>query len=180
LQDGLPFFPSDFPDCKAYSSFTLSEAADLEEKAQRRPPAIRPFRIPIPPPWNSIHVTRSIGEGSNQKFSSNGRSVVEISSYGGNLFDGIVARTSDSLTTFLQTFTSDNMLLFPHNTSKPSTDLMMTLQEDDKKVRAQIHQSSNKLCLVRVLLHAFKEGSFEEGAVVCAPTLADISLLKSR
>nr|AAY82263.1 hypothetical protein At2g47290 [Arabidopsis thaliana] len=177
--DGLPFFPSDFPDCKAYSSFTLSEAADLEEKAQRRPPAIRPFRIPIPPPWNSIHVTRSIGEGSNQKFSSNGRSVVEISSYGGNLFDGIVARTSDSLTTFLQTFTSDNMLLFPHNTSKPSTDLMMTLQEDDKKVRAQIHQSSNKLCLVRVFLHAFKEGSFEEGAVVCAPTLADISLLKS-
>ncbi|CAL9237272.1 unnamed protein product [Arabidopsis halleri] len=175
--DGLPFFPSDFPDCKAYSSFTLSEAADLEEKAQRRPPAIRPFRIPIPPPWNSIHVTRSIGESSNQKLTSNGTNGVEISSSGGNLFDGIVARTSDSLTTFLQTFTSDNLLLFPHNTSK--TNLMKKLQEDGKKVRAQIHQSSKKLCLVRVLLHAFKEGSFEEGAVVCAPTLADISLLKS-
>lgn len=150
----------------------------MEEKAQRRPPAIRPFRIPIPPPWNSIHVTRSIGESSNQKLTSNGTNGVEISSSGGNLFDGIVARTSDSLTTFLQTFTSDNLLLFPHNTSK--TNLMKKLQEDDKKVRAQIHQSSKKLCLVRVLLHAFKEGSFEEGAVVCAPTLADISLLKSR
>lgn len=176
----MPFFPSDFPDCKAYSSFTLSEAADLEEKAQRRPPAIRPFRIPIPPPWNSIHVTRYIGESSNQKLTSDGTNGVENSSYGGNLFDGVVARTSDSLTTFLQTFTSDNLLLFPHNISKPKTNLMKTLQEDDTKVRAQIYESSNKLCLVRVLLHAFKEGTFEEGAIVCAPSLADISLLKSR
>ncbi|KAL1226232.1 Ribonucleases P/MRP protein subunit POP1 [Cardamine amara subsp. amara] len=176
---GLPFFPSDFPDCKAYSSFTLSEAADLEEKAQLRPPAIRPFRIPIPPPWNSIHVIRSTGESSNQKLTSDGTNGVDISSSGGNLFGGIVARTSDSLTTFLQTFTSDNLLLFLHNTSKPKTNFMKTLQEDETKARAQIHQSSNKLCLVRVLLHAFKEGSFEEGAVICAPSLADISLLKS-
>ncbi|ESQ56252.1 hypothetical protein EUTSA_v10024413mg [Eutrema salsugineum] len=176
---GFPFFPSDFPDCKAYSSLTMSEAAELEEKAQRRPPAIRPFRIPIPPPWNSIHATRSIGESSNQKLTSDGTTGVEIFSYGGNLFDGIVARTSDSLTTFLKTFTSDNLLLFPHNTSKPHTNLMNTLHEDETKARAQIHQSGNKLCLVRVLLHAFKEGSFEEGAVVCAPSLADISVLKS-
>ncbi|XP_010506764.1 PREDICTED: ribonucleases P/MRP protein subunit POP1-like [Camelina sativa] len=178
---GLPFFPSDFPDCKAYSTFTLSEAADMEEKAQRRPPAIRPFKIPIPPPWNSIHVTRSIVESSSQNLTSNDETNgTEISSSGGNLFDGIVARTSDSLTTLLQTFRSDNLLLFPHNASKPSTDaIKKTLQEDETKVRAEIHQKSNKLCLVRVLLHAFKEGSFEEGAVVCAPSLADISLLKS-
>lgn len=157
----------------------MSEAAESEEKAQRRPPAVRPFRIPIPPPWNSIHVTRSVGESSNQKLTSDGTTGVEISSDGGNLFDGIVARTSSSLSTFLQTFASDSLLLSPHNTLKPNTILMKTLQEDETKAIVQIHQSSNKLCLVRVLIHAFKEGSFEDGAVVCAPTLADISLLKS-
>ncbi|CAH2079236.1 unnamed protein product [Thlaspi arvense] len=178
---GFPFFPSDFPDCKSYSSLTMSEAAELEEEAQRRPLAVRPFRVPIPPPWNSIHVTRSIGESSDQKrTSSDGTTEVEVSSNGGNLFDGIVARTSDSLTTFLQDFSSDNLLLSPRNALKPNANLVMTLQEDETKARAQIHQSSDtRLCLVRVLLHAFKEGSFEEGAVVCAPSLADISTLKS-
>ncbi|RID65476.1 hypothetical protein BRARA_D00666 [Brassica rapa] len=160
---GLPFFPSDFPDCKAYSSLTMSEGADLEEKAQRRPLAVRPFKIPIPPPWNSIHVTRCVKESSDQKLTSGWTSGVEIFSNGGNLFDGIVARTPDSLPTFLQTFTNR----------------VETIQEDETKARGQIHKSSdNKLCLVRVLLHAFKEGSFEEGAVVCAPSLADVSLLK--
>ncbi|KAM0960768.1 hypothetical protein ACFX2I_025663 [Malus domestica] len=34
-----------------------------------------------------------------------------------------------------------------------------------------------KLCFVRVLLHAYnKEGFLEEGAVICAPLLTDISL----
>ncbi|CAN8314445.1 unnamed protein product [Cochlearia groenlandica] len=177
---GLPFFPSDFPDCKAYLSFTLSEAADLEEKAQRQPPAIRPFRIPIPPPWNSIHITRSIGESSTQKLTSNETGGIETFSSSSNLFDGTVARTSDSLSTFLQTSASDMLHLFPHHTLKPNTNLMRMLQEDETKARGQIHQSSNKLCLLRVILHAFREGSFEEGAVVCAPSLADISLLKSR
>lgn len=144
----------------------------MEEKAQRRPPAVRPFRIPIPPPWNSIHVTRCVGESSNQKLSRDETNGTEISSAGSNLFDGIVARTSDSLSTFLQTFASDSLHLFPQNTSK-----MKTVEED---ATSQIHQSSNKLCLLRVLLHAFKEGSFEEGAVICAPSLRDLSLLKSR
>ncbi|KAB8116115.1 hypothetical protein EE612_057086, partial [Oryza sativa] len=35
--------------------------------------------------------------------------------------------------------------------------------------------SVNRLCLVRVLIRAFKEGSFEEGAVVCAPLPSDLS-----
>ncbi|CAN7015580.1 unnamed protein product [Brassica oleracea var. botrytis] len=161
---GLPFFPSDFPDCKAYSSLTMSEAVDVEEKAQRRPLAVRPFRIPIPPPWSSIHITRCVKESSDQKLTSGGTSGVEIFSNGGKLFDGIVARSPDSLPAFLQTFTNR----------------VETIQEDERKARAEIHQrSDNKLCLVRVLLHAFKEGSFEEGAVVCAPSLADVSLLKS-
>ncbi|KAJ0245541.1 POPLD domain-containing protein [Hirschfeldia incana] len=161
---GLPFFPSDYPDCKAYSSLKMSEAADLEEKAQKRPLALRPFRIPIPPPWSSIHLTRCVGDSSDRKLTSGETSGVEIFINGGKLFDGIVARTPDSLPTSLQTFTNR----------------VETIQEDETKARAGIHQSSgDKLCLVRVLLHAFKEGSFEEGAVVCAPSLADVSLLKS-
>uniref|UniRef100_A0A0E0HPQ2 POP1 C-terminal domain-containing protein n=1 Tax=Oryza nivara TaxID=4536 RepID=A0A0E0HPQ2_ORYNI len=35
--------------------------------------------------------------------------------------------------------------------------------------------SVNRLCLVWVLIRAFKEGSFEEGAVVCAPLPSDLS-----
>ncbi|KAF8119111.1 hypothetical protein N665_0001s0160 [Sinapis alba] len=171
---GLPFFPSDFPDCKAYSSLTMSEAANLEEKAQRRPLAVRPSRIPIPPPWSSIHATRCVGESSDQKLTSSETNGVEIFSNGGNLFDGVVARTSESLTAFLQTFPSHNNLLL---SPQPNTNLVETIQEDEMKARAQ--SSDDKLCLVRVVLHAFKEGSFEEGAVVCAPSLADVSLLKS-
>ncbi|CAL9237016.1 unnamed protein product [Arabidopsis halleri] len=161
-----PFSHQIFPDCKAYSSFRHNVALQPKDLSEF------PFhlhgivstshvlleRVPI----KSLQAMGCIMYG------------VEISSYGGH---GILARTSDSLITFLE---SDNLLLFPHKTSKPNTNLMKTLQEDDTKVRAQIHQSSNKLCLVRVLLHDFKEGSFQEGAVVCAPTLADISLLKSR
>lgn len=155
----------------------MSEAADLEEKAQRRPLAVRPSRIPIPPPWSSIHVTRCVKESSDQKLTSGETSGVEIFSNGGKLFDGIVARTPESLTTLLQTFPSHNNLLLSH---KPNTNLVETIREDETKARAGIHQSSdNKLCLLRVLLHAFKEGLFEEGAVVCAPSLADVSLLKS-
>ncbi|KAL0725809.1 hypothetical protein Bca4012_040408 [Brassica carinata] len=160
---GLPFFPSDFPDCKAYSSLKMSEAADLEEKAQKKPLAVRPSRIPILPPWSSIHVTRCVKESSDQKLISGETSGVEIFSNGGKLFDGFVARTSDSLTTYFQTSTSDNNLLL---SPQPNTNLVETIRGDETKARAGIHQSSdNKLCLVRVLLHAFKEGSFEEGAV---------------
>ena len=55
MQIGLPYFPSDFPDCNAYLSLKEIEATASRQNAEQRPPAIRPFRIPIPPPWNVVH-----------------------------------------------------------------------------------------------------------------------------
>jgi ribonuclease P/MRP protein subunit POP1 len=40
--------------------------------------------------------------------------------------------------------------------------------------------SLNGLCLVRVLIRALKEGSFEEGAVICAPLSSDLAAWKTR
>jgi len=44
-----------------------------------------------------------------------------------------------------------------------------------QKKRKEITQINydHKLCFLRVLLHAYKEGVFEEGAIVCAPHLTD-------
>ncbi|KAK0587588.1 hypothetical protein LWI29_025414 [Acer saccharum] len=90
-ETGVPYFPSDFPDCNAYSSFMATEAAATDQKSELRPTAMRPLRVPIPSPWN-------INCGKNN----------------------------------------------------------------------------------RVHLHAYKEGVFEEGAVVCAPSLSDVSQWTSR
>ncbi|CAL9767173.1 unnamed protein product [Musa acuminata subsp. burmannicoides] len=51
---GLPSSPFDFPDCTAYSSFMADEAATLYTASELHPLAMRPSRVPIPSPWNSI------------------------------------------------------------------------------------------------------------------------------
>ncbi|XP_010530506.1 PREDICTED: uncharacterized protein LOC104807090, partial [Tarenaya hassleriana] len=190
---GLPFFPSDFPDTNAYSSSKMSEAAELEQKAERRPTAMRPFRIPIPPPWNSILVTLNQSSiaipqmelsnpnctpDSEVSSSGNVNSEPESAGYGGNLFDGIVARTSSELTAFMKSSMGDNMLSFPRASNldtviKPCREVKNGLTHASAEIN-----HGNKLCLVRVLLHAYKEGSFEDGAVVCALSLSDILLWK--
>ncbi|XP_048430364.1 ribonucleases P/MRP protein subunit POP1-like [Pyrus x bretschneideri] len=60
---GLPYFPSDFPDCDAYLCLKETEAAASNLKEELRPPAIRPLRVPILSPWNSIRV--ALNEESN-------------------------------------------------------------------------------------------------------------------
>lgn len=52
--NGFPSFPFDFPDCKAYSTAMLSEAAAFDRKAKLLPLSKRPIRVPIPPPWNCL------------------------------------------------------------------------------------------------------------------------------
>ena len=50
MQIGLPYLPLDFPDCNAYLSLKEIEATASKQNAEKRPTAIIPFRIPIPPP----------------------------------------------------------------------------------------------------------------------------------
>ncbi|KAM1375214.1 hypothetical protein ACFX2I_025677 [Malus domestica] len=60
---GLPYIPSDFPDCDAYLCLKETEAAASNLKEELHPPAIRPLRVPILSPWNSIQV--ALNEESN-------------------------------------------------------------------------------------------------------------------
>ncbi|URD90880.1 Ribonucleases P MRP protein subunit POP1 containing protein [Musa troglodytarum] len=53
-ESGLPSFPFDFPDCKAYTSFMADEAAAFDTASELCPLAVRPSRVPKPSPWNSI------------------------------------------------------------------------------------------------------------------------------
>lgn len=54
IDAGLPSFPYDFPDCKAYEDHMNDEAAAYEEMIALRPPSKSPPSIFIPPPWYCI------------------------------------------------------------------------------------------------------------------------------
>ncbi|GLT66620.1 hypothetical protein SLA2020_389770 [Shorea laevis] len=118
---GLPFFPSDFPDCNAYTNFMATEVAALNQKAERCPPDVRPWRVPIPPPWDTVRLAFNKGPArvGNREIHSKE-----------DMVDGNLLSNSDS---------------------------------------------GN--CSVSSFVH---HGVFEEGAVVCAPQLTDISLLITR
>lgn len=193
LQVRLPYFPSDFPDCNAYLCLKAIETATSNLKEELRPPALRPSRIPILSPWNSIQVSLEKGPTKVQnaetfrqehwvRSSSSSNSECEnydVTFCPGNSFDGFVARTSFSLTNFLNEFQGCHLRLCPHVTDKP-TRFTKFMRDESKMGQCQDgitkFNYNHKLCFVRVLLHAYKEGFFEEGAVVCAPQVTDVSL----
>ncbi|XP_039012024.1 ribonucleases P/MRP protein subunit POP1-like isoform X1 [Hibiscus syriacus] len=190
---GLPYFPSDFPDCHSYLSLNEIEAAASRENAERRPPAVRPFRIPIPSPWNVVHVafdklTMRVNEAAKV---SSGENIVGTSSCersdvtsfrSRNSFDAIVARTSSMLTGFLNGIQGEHLLIFPQLQNRNSS-LVKVMKDKSMMEKGQNGTTQisyrHKLCFVRVHLHAYKEGVFEEGAVICAPSLTDISIWTS-
>ncbi|GAV83063.1 POP1 domain-containing protein/POPLD domain-containing protein [Cephalotus follicularis] len=195
---GLPYFPSDFPDCNAYSSFMSSEAAASHQEAEKRPLASRPFKVPIPPPWDSVRAAfdkRTTGEQENaistEKDMADGNSSSDttgncaIPSFGHRhrLFREIFLRTSSALTDYMNETHSEQLVLFPQ-VPNSKTSFLKIMKDGSKISRGQNEISQiyydHKICFIRVLLYAVKEGVFEEGAVVCAPHLNDISLLTSR
>lgn len=196
IQMGLPLFPSDFPDCKAYSCFMEAKAAALNKNAELRPPSKRLLRVPIPPPWGIVRITfnkeTSLVETSNVSIRedlTNANSLPNSSprsfkiskfDYENNSFDGTVARTGCMLTTFLNETKAGQLLLFPYAADRKariSEFISGDLNSDPSHRSSVIYD--HKLCFLRVHLHPFKEGFFEEGAVICAPCLSDISLWTS-
>lgn len=194
---GLPFFPSDFPDCKAYSNIMAVEAAALNHKEELRPPSIRPFRVPIPTPWGIVRVTfvseTSIAEvpevsmGKDVTYdnplpnSCHGEFNISSFECDCNMFDGIVARTGYMLTTFLNEIQAGQSLLFPYVADRKA--------RVHKFIKAEVNLDTGlgnsvkydrKLCFLRVHLRPYKKGIFEEGAVVCAPCPSDMSSWISR
>lgn len=165
FQVGLPCFPSDFPDCSAYSFFKATEDLACEHKVNLRALALRPSRVPIPPPWNTIILSFEkesteirVAQSSHEN-SSNGSCDVTSPCSHGSISNGFVARTSIMLPNLLKNSHDDKFIISPNV--------------------PQINYDG-KLCFVRVLLHAYKEGVFEEGAVVCAPNMTDLLSWTSR
>ena len=86
------------------------------------------------------------------------------------------------LSYYLNEIHGNHLLLFPKFPDKKSFSELMI---DEAKLSRNLNgaspiNSERNLCFLRVLIHAYKEGSFEEGAVVCAPHLSDISMWTSR
>lgn len=181
----MPYFPSEFPDTNAYSSFMATEAFLSDEKAKLRPPSMQALRVPIPPPWVSIQfacketLTEDVANGHSLTNSNNGSLLFKNDNIS---FEGFVSRTSEMLSEYLNEIHGNHLLLFPKLPDKKSFSELMI---EEAKLRQNLNGASlmnyeRKLCFLRVLLHAYKEGFFEEGAVVCAPHLSDISIWTSR
>lgn len=182
----MPYFPFDFPDCSAQSCFKTTEAASSDDKAKLRPPSMRAFRVPIQLPWECVHSTlseKSIRVGDSQSnleelCAKNMANCLDVP------FEGFVARTSHTLTNFLSKINGDHLFLFPNMYDK--TKCISKFMKDEGMHKpgpngaVSLINHGKRLCFLRVLLHAYKEGAFEGGAVVCAPHLTDIALWTSR
>lgn len=134
-----------------------AEAAASDDSAELRPLAVRPPRVPIPPPWDCIESTCKQGNANTAEVVAQPSTDVHPSSplisdsasseQSHKLFDGFIPRYSSALNEYLRKIQGS------------SIDQM---------------SSASALCLVRVLVRAYKEGVFEEGAVVCAPIASDM------
>uniref|UniRef100_A0ACD6A0Q1 Uncharacterized protein n=1 Tax=Avena sativa TaxID=4498 RepID=A0ACD6A0Q1_AVESA len=186
----MPCFPSDYPDSKAYSLFMTEEAAISDKAAEHRPAAKRPPRVPVPPLWHCI--TATLHEDSiarrlevddlkpsamvlteccpvNSNCGDSGSSPTAVASV-----QLLIPRTIQMLRQYVKELdmkSSSSSSEMEIDTDQPNLDFGGT---------AKTACSVNGLCLVRVLIRAFKEGSFEEGAVVCAPLPSDLAAWKTR
>jgi len=192
IQTGIPFFPQDFPDCKAYSRFMAAKAAECDQKEELRPPSVRNLRVPILPPWGIVHntfnkeiTTMETLDLPAREDLTNANSLSnpcpgdsKISNFDSeNAFHGTVARTGSMLTTLLDETKTGRLLLFPYaanGKAKISKFIKGEIMLDTRHKSSIIYD--RKLCFIRVHLQPFKEGFFEEGAVICAPHPSDISL----
>ncbi|XP_074263012.1 ribonucleases P/MRP protein subunit POP1 [Silene latifolia] len=179
---GLPYFPSDFPDCPAYSSFMANKAEAVEQTMDCRSPAMKPFKVPMLLPWNSrcFTINDGISQSSAVTLSCN-RGVNVDQSHDvppNDLCEISVARTCKELTSFLHEISGDHLLLFPKGLNADSFSSLMISETNISQASGTVPLASqgNRLCYLRVLLRAFREGVFDEGAVICAPHFSDISL----
>ncbi|KAM0951191.1 putative ribonuclease P [Dioscorea sansibarensis] len=197
--NGLPSFPFDFPDCEAYSSFMAAKCIETDRNAELRPPAAQPLKVPIPPPWSCVlstiergqstindHLTPVIQESDHEAILEGTlvnpvSELLESSSSSSSSeqaapsFQGFMPRTSDALSQYIEKNADKHLLLFPDRSPPIEENWFSCLTSC-----SNLKPFDRELCFVRVLLHAFKEGFFEEGAVVCAPTPTDLSHWTSR
>ena len=139
-----------------------AEAATIDKEASLRPASVKPFSIPIPPPWNCVRLAfqTDLTKPENPQINS-------------SVFDIVVARSPWTLV--------DHYLLFTHYFDRGAR-LAKVMR--DEKVHIDHYPNPDivladrcrKVSFVRVILRSYKEGVIEDGAVVCAPRLDDIKL----
>lgn len=153
---------------------------------------VHSLKFPIPPPWNSIEQavkkkSTTIGDTDiqlpidNSTENSNCKecNIGDTDSHG-TILGSYIARTSNMLTRFLTHINGESLLLFPYIPNMKRT--LLKVMKDEEMISQQTNEISlqvkycQKLCFVRLVLHAFSVGVFEEGATVYAPHAADISL----
>ncbi|XP_062183018.1 ribonucleases P/MRP protein subunit POP1 isoform X2 [Phragmites australis] len=191
----LPCFPYDYPDSKAYSSFMAKEAAIFDKSVECRPASKRPSRVPVPPLWHCIMACFNEGDGIVRglqiddlildtmvfvlpNFSTVSSKSGEAEPSQANVAASLplfVPRTIRVLRQYVKEI--DMKYLTSSSDTEMDTD-RPNLEASNGTVKMTC--SMNELCLTRVLIRAFKEGSFEEGAVVCAPCPSDLSAWKIR
>ncbi|CAA7388453.1 unnamed protein product [Spirodela intermedia] len=200
---GVPCFPFDFPDCKAYMALMSAVAAEVEQMAELRPPSVRPSRIPIPPPWDCVRssivklpdIIRSsqmlqtemrndgkLPSPTSRFDSSMGTSSLTAQAIAPSYFHGSIARTGDAMNRCLNHINASHLLVFPNYKmgKKAFSDLMNKERVNWVPRSIKRLHAGRPLLFSRVLLRPCREGAFEEGAVVCAPLLSDILSLASR
>ncbi|CAD6216564.1 unnamed protein product [Miscanthus lutarioriparius] len=187
----MPCFPYDYPDSKAYASYASKEAAGFDKVAERCPVAKRPPSVPVPPLWHCIMTCFHKDDGilgvlevddlvrANMALPKN--SSVHSKSGDAEASQANVAslqlhvpRTTQMLRQYVEDF--DLKYLSSSSDMKVDSDQPNLAYNDTVKMA----RFSSELCLTRVLIRAFKVGSFEEGAVVCAPFPSDLSAWKIR
>ncbi|XP_076942337.1 ribonucleases P/MRP protein subunit POP1-like [Bidens hawaiensis] len=177
---GIPTFPSEFPECDSYSSLMKAEVAAMDKEAALCPASMKPFSIPVPPPWNCVRLAFKMDptEPENAQICSNGPNAAAEPALSDNDID--VARSSRMLSDFLNTINGDRLPLF--SCFSDASTCLSRIMKDERildncpNTDSFLENRYRKVCFVRVILHAYKEGAIEDGAVVCAPSLADIEL----
>lgn len=191
MQFRMPCFPYDYPECKAYALYVSKEAADFNKVVECCPVAKRPPRLHVPPLWHCIMTCFSKDYGLlgvlevdnlvrasmvlpknssiHSKSGDTEPSEPDVAS-----LQLHVPRTIQILRQYVEEFDSKCL----------SSSSDMEVDSDKPNLASngivKMTQSMSELCLTRVMIRAFKEGSFLEGAVVCAPFPSDLSAWKIR
>ncbi|XP_078432896.1 ribonucleases P/MRP protein subunit POP1-like isoform X2 [Wolffia australiana] len=178
---GIPCFPFDFPDCKAYAKLMSEISAEMNLAAERRPLPVRPTKIPIPPPWDCVSSSVAIFQKNDQFPPFKNICNITAQSAGPPVCLGSLMRSWDMLHQSLKRINGANLLLFPDNEmcEKPFSILLERERIKWAPRRVESLFLDRSLLWCRVLLCPCREGTFEDGAVVCAPLLSDILLLSA-
>ncbi|KAM0858248.1 hypothetical protein ACQ4PT_047954 [Festuca glaucescens] len=187
----MPCFPYDYPDCKAYSSFMTEVAAVSDKAAESLPAAKRPPRVPVPPLWHCIIASLHEEDSTVRRLEVDDSKpsamvLTECCPVNSNCGDSgpsptvvasvqlVVPRTLQMLRQYVKELDMKSL----------SSSSEMEIDTDQPNFvfggTVKTTSSLNGLRLVRVLIRAFQEGSFEEGAVVCAPLSSDLVAWKTR